>query len=69
VTVSLTDLSVICTRILVRLMEQDVDDKNQIKAYIGGLVDAHAIGDKNVFFRALNRRLADNSANAERLCQ
>lgn len=66
-TVALSDLSVVCTRILVRLMERDVGDKNQVKTYVGGLVEAYATGDKNVFFRALNARLGEDRKNTDRL--
>ncbi|MBF0562110.1 MAG: hypothetical protein HQL37_08840 [Alphaproteobacteria bacterium] len=55
--VALNDLSVITTRLLVRLLDDTGRDKEEVRTFITGLLDAYGTGDKNVFFRALKQQL------------
>lgn len=55
--VALNDLSVITTRLLVKLLEDAGASKEDVRAFITGLLDAYSAGDKNVFFRALRQQL------------
>ncbi|MBF0095237.1 MAG: hypothetical protein HQL34_11940 [Alphaproteobacteria bacterium] len=64
--VALNDLSVITTRLLVRLLEDEGSGKEDVRAFITGLLDAYSTGDKNVFFRALRRQLESDPAHLER---
>jgi len=56
----LNDVSVAATGIVVRLMEAERQPKRDIRAFVQGLVNAYASGDKHVFFRVLNSRLAES---------
>ena len=62
--VALNDLSVITTRLLASMLEESGSSKEDVRAFITGLLDAYTAGDKNVFFRALHQRL---EASAEHL--
>ncbi|MEO5375035.1 MAG: hypothetical protein H7840_12255 [Alphaproteobacteria bacterium] len=66
-TVALNDLSVITTRLLVRLLEGAGRGKEDVRPFIGGLLDAYGTGDKNVFFRALQQQLSDYPVHLQAL--
>ena len=56
---ALGDLSVATTQILVLLLQKERRARNDIKDFVGGLVEAYTTGDRNVFFRVLQRQLTN----------
>ena len=60
INVILNDMNVASTRILVRLMEAEGRQKNEIKDFIQGLVNAYSVGDRGVFFTVLQHQLSNN---------
>ena len=47
------------TQILVLLLQKERRARKDIKDFVGGLVEAYTTGDRNVFFRVLQRQLTD----------
>ena len=66
-TMALSDLSVVTTRLLVRLLETPGKNPEEIRAYVGNLLEAFTTGDRNVFFRALKHVLHQNPEHLETL--
>ena len=66
-TMALSDLSVVTTRLLVRLLETLEKNLEEIRAYVDTLLEAFTTGDRNVFFRALKQMLHQNPDHLETL--
>jgi hypothetical protein len=67
INVALTDLSVSATQIIVSLMEEEGREKEEVKEFIGGMVDIYSSGDKNVFFRGLKKLVSESPEHIETL--
>jgi hypothetical protein len=57
---ALNDMNVCATRLLVRLMEHEERQRDEIRDFIQGLVNAYSVGDRSVFFSVLHHQLAKN---------